>query len=197
MMSSTDNYQPINTGLAGAINLVHLCEEGIAYLYKVHHKGPHDRIALKATAFTVRVTRDDDISVLYPDAPQSVVDLLTVSIENGLTLVDIAKHAPLTSVLKQYQDVRTVTMPQSLPVDEQDKADWVRTVSVTDPDSELPVEVDIYKDRDSGGLFGVDGSYLVTLGDDDPVSNPFNGNDIQLVEPEVDVERIKRSGRVA
>lgn len=197
MMSSTENYQPINTGLAGAINLTHLCEDGMAYFYKLAHKGQHDRIAIKATAFTIRVTRNDDIGALYPDAPMSVVDVLTVSIENGLTLVDIAKHAPLTSVLKQYQDVRTVTMPQSLPVDEQNKADWVKTVSVTDPDSELPVEVDIYKDRDSGGLFGVDGSYLVTLSDDDPVSNPFNGNDIQLVEPEVDVERIKRTGRVA
>ena len=62
------------------------------------------------------------------------------------------------------------------------KADFIKEVTVIDPDTKAPVEVAIYKDRESGGMFGVDSSYILTLSDEDPVSNPFNGQDIELVE---------------
>lgn len=62
------------------------------------------------------------------------------------------------------------------------KADFVSETTVIDPDTKAPVEVAIYKDRESGGMFGVDSSYIITLSEGDPVSNPFNGNDIELVE---------------
>jgi len=54
--------------------------------------------------------------------------------------------------------------------------------TVIDPVTQAPVEVAIYKDIESGGLFGIDCSYLLTLNFADPVSNPFNGKDIKLVD---------------
>jgi hypothetical protein len=62
------------------------------------------------------------------------------------------------------------------------KAVYVKEIVVIDPDTNLPVEVAIYKDLDCGGMFGVDRSYIITLSDDDPVSSPFNGKDIMLME---------------
>lgn len=60
-------------------------------------------------------------------------------------------------------------------------AKCIKEITVIDPDTNLPVEVAIFKDSESGGMFGVDSSYIMTLSDDDPVSNPFNGNDIELI----------------
>lgn len=72
-------------------------------------------------------------------------------------------------------------------------ANFVAEVSVTDPDSGLPVELSVYKDNASGGVFAVDNSFLVTLDDDDPVIEPFNGQEVTLIDgpfgaaPDVDV----------
>jgi len=60
-------------------------------------------------------------------------------------------------------------------------ADYVTEITVIDPDTLAPVAVAIYKDRESGGMFGVDCSYTLTLSENDPVNNPFNGNEIELV----------------
>lgn len=54
--------------------------------------------------------------------------------------------------------------------------------TVIDPITQAPVEVAIYKDMDSGGLFGIDSSYLLTLNFADPISSPFNGKDMKLVD---------------
>ena len=54
------------------------------------------------------------------------------------------------------------------------KADFITEISVMDPDSKEQVELSVYKERQSGGLFAIDNSYIVTLSEDDPVSNPFN-----------------------
>lgn len=62
------------------------------------------------------------------------------------------------------------------------KAYFVTEITVIDPDTNAPVELAIYKDGQSGGMFGVDSSYIITLADDDPVNNPFNGENIELVE---------------
>ncbi len=63
------------------------------------------------------------------------------------------------------------------------KADFVTEVTVTDPDTNAPVEVAIYKDRNSGGMFGVDSSFILTLSDDDTVIEPFDGKEVILVDP--------------
>lgn len=61
------------------------------------------------------------------------------------------------------------------------KANFIKEITVVDLDTSAPVEVAIYKDRQSGAIFGIDSSYIMTLSDEDPVSNPFNGDDIELM----------------
>ncbi|WP_026959844.1 hypothetical protein [Aliagarivorans taiwanensis] len=63
------------------------------------------------------------------------------------------------------------------------KAHFVADVTVTDPDTQAPVDVAIYKDQQSGAMFGVDCSYLMLLAEDDPVFSPFNEQQLILVEP--------------
>ena len=60
-------------------------------------------------------------------------------------------------------------------------AKFIQYVTVMDPDTKRPVDIAIYKDAELGGMFGVDVSYLITLRDEDPVNNPFNGEEITLV----------------
>ncbi len=62
-------------------------------------------------------------------------------------------------------------------------ADFVTEITVIDPDTLAPVEVAIYKDRNSAGMFGVDSSYIMSRCDDDPVIEPFDGQEVMLVEP--------------
>lgn len=55
------------------------------------------------------------------------------------------------------------------------KAKFVTEITVTDPDSQLPVEMEVYK-HENGGMFAVDASYLDQCFDDgkDPVIlDPF------------------------
>jgi hypothetical protein len=61
-------------------------------------------------------------------------------------------------------------------------AKFVTEVTVTDPDTKLPVEVAIYKEA-AGGMFGVDSSYLVS---EEPESVPsiFGNGDVALIEEE-------------
>jgi hypothetical protein len=47
------------------------------------------------------------------------------------------------------------------------KAKFIKEVTVIDPDSKLPVDVSIYKEEESGGMFGVDTSFVVEV---DPYS---------------------------
>ena len=57
------------------------------------------------------------------------------------------------------------------------KAIFVKTVTVKDPDTSGSVEIGIYKDEESGGMFGVDASFLE--GTEEPVYNPFTGEQIE------------------
>ena len=61
----------------------------------------------------------------------------------------------------------------------------VCTVTVTDPDSGLPVEVEIYK-LATGGMVGVDGSWLAA--DEGPTYSPFDCVDGHPVELDFDDE---------
>ena len=61
------------------------------------------------------------------------------------------------------------------------KADYILTKTINDPDFGGAVDVALYKDRESGAIFGIDCSYILTLSEDDPVNNPFNGDEILLM----------------
>lgn len=52
-------------------------------------------------------------------------------------------------------------------------AKFITEVTVTDPDSKAPVQVSIYKDMTSGGMFGLDSSY-VEQEELEEIKNPFN-----------------------
>jgi hypothetical protein len=52
------------------------------------------------------------------------------------------------------------------------EARFVTQITVTDPDSKGGVELEIWKDPTSGGLVGIDASFLDHV--DDAIPNPFN-----------------------
>lgn len=62
------------------------------------------------------------------------------------------------------------------------KAQHVSELYVLDPDSHALVEVSVFKDMTSGGMFGIDSSYLMTLSEEDTVIEPFNGRDVVLLD---------------
>jgi hypothetical protein len=56
---------------------------------------------------------------------------------------------------------------------------FVKEVTVTDPDSGGEVAIAIYKHENSGGMFGVDSSFIEQMFEDDEVAmiaDPFNAN---------------------
>jgi hypothetical protein len=61
-------------------------------------------------------------------------------------------------------------------------AKLITEITITDPDSNLPVGVAIYKDLQSGGIFGVDSSYVEQVSD--KVWNPLStiSEKLQLME---------------
>lgn len=71
------------------------------------------------------------------------------------------------------------------------QAKFVKEITVIDPDSNLPVEISIYK-HENGGMFGIDSSYIeqVLFDDDDldnmlildPFVEPNSTNISQMVE---------------
>jgi hypothetical protein len=62
-------------------------------------------------------------------------------------------------------------------------AKQITTITVTDPDSNAPVEVAIFK-HNGGGMFGVDASFLANT--DEPVYDPFDGNQLEGEDFECD-----------
>jgi hypothetical protein len=58
----------------------------------------------------------------------------------------------------------------------------VSQVTVMDPDSNAPVDVQIYKDRATGGMFGIDASYLMLSDPEDLFTEPFNNKLIALID---------------
>jgi hypothetical protein len=61
------------------------------------------------------------------------------------------------------------------------KANYVTDITVTDPDTKLPVEVTIFK-HENGGMFGIDASYIDTIDDDNtfiPVPDLFDNENIE------------------
>jgi len=64
------------------------------------------------------------------------------------------------------------------------KYKFIKEVYVEDPDTNAPIHIEIWKDTDSGGIFGMDSSFLEQV---DEFYNPFNGKcegvDIYLPDP--------------
>ncbi len=56
------------------------------------------------------------------------------------------------------------------------KGRFIKTITVTDPDSNAPVEVDLFK-LNTGGIVGIDASFISNT--DEPIYSPFDKN-IQL-----------------
>ena len=52
-------------------------------------------------------------------------------------------------------------------------ANFIETITVIDPDTNAPVELEVYKDEQSGGLFAIDSSYLDQVVDNE-IPSPFN-----------------------
>jgi hypothetical protein len=58
---------------------------------------------------------------------------------------------------------------------------FVTEVTVNDPDTNAPVLLEIYKHEQSGGMFGMDASFIDQNFDEDEkptVADPFNNNSI-------------------
>ena len=55
------------------------------------------------------------------------------------------------------------------------KAIWIDKVTVTDPETQLPVDIEIYKHK-NGGMFGIDSSFIEQVIDDedDVIPDPFS-----------------------
>jgi hypothetical protein len=65
-----------------------------------------------------------------------------------------------------------------------DATKYIATVTVLDPDSGGPVEVEIRKDPLSGAMVGLDGSYLANT--DEDVYSPYNhGDKLSVPDDEV------------
>ncbi len=51
-------------------------------------------------------------------------------------------------------------------------ANFVEIITVTDPETQGDVELEVYKDSASGAMFAIDSSYLEQVSDEIP--SPFN-----------------------
>lgn len=70
------------------------------------------------------------------------------------------------------------------------KAFFIQTISIIDPDTGAPVELEVYKDEASAGLFAIDSSYLeqVLVKKGDGIPSPFNKSTIVEL---IDLDRSK------
>lgn len=68
-------------------------------------------------------------------------------------------------------------------------ATFIEEVTITDPDTNTPVKVAIYKHDQTGGMFGIDTSFIEQNFEDDEtptVADPFVNNAIlELVDYEI------------
>ena len=91
-------------------------------------------------------TAEKELCVLYPDESETLIeswDQLQDAVNNDHLIV-----TPFVGVVH------------------------IKDIEVTDPDSGLPVDVSIYKDKISGAMFGIDSSFP-----DDRIHSPYEIND--------------------
>lgn len=61
----------------------------------------------------------------------------------------------------------SIIFAETLKQNNMNTAKFVETITVTDPDSGLPVDLSVYKHNQSGGMLAIDSSYLDQCFDDD------------------------------
>ena len=96
------------------------------------------------------------------------------------------RHTLQEIIIKDIADTRLYENTNALDADGECQpltARYISEVTVIDPDTHSPVEVAMYKSDPNGGIFGIDCSFILTLSEEDPVSCPFSGKDISLIEP--------------
>lgn len=57
------------------------------------------------------------------------------------------------------------------------QADFIEEISIKDPDSKLDVAMSVFKHAQSGGIFGVDSSFIIEVLPEDgdiSIADPFN-----------------------
>jgi hypothetical protein len=68
-------------------------------------------------------------------------------------------------------------------------ATFIQQVTVTDPETNAPVQLSVYKHDSSGGMFAIDSSFIEQNFEDDEtptVADPFTNNAIvELIEYEI------------
>jgi hypothetical protein len=69
---------------------------------------------------------------------------------------------------------------------------WIGTIRVIDPDTGNLVEVELRK-LESGGIVGLDGSYLHDLADDEQPNNPYD--DGKIIVPDDETEPLPSTNR--
>lgn len=109
----------------------------------------------------------------------SGVDLLATHDKKGIIITPITGKGSLgrgcividkDSVEEFITGIRSIVQPDKAT------AKLVNEITQIDPDSGLPVEIDIFK-HENGGMFGVDASYLDQCFDDD--QNPIINDPLQ------------------
>ena len=61
---------------------------------------------------------------------------------------------------------------------------FIKVIHVADPDTGGDVELEVWKDTESGGIFAVDSSFLDQV--EYMVNSPFNDEKIELPQEQVD-----------
>lgn len=87
-------------------------------------------------------------------------------------------HAPLSQRLRKISR----NLDNMLEKGNISPAVYVTEVTVNDPNTSAPVELSVYKDSTSGGMFGIDSSFVDQM-DLEHVTSPFNPEyTLELVE---------------
>jgi len=122
--------------------------------------------------------------------------VLAMDVQNGATWrrASALEVADVQDSLLNANDVLTepgqwgLTVSGQLPewaqgearADSAHSARYVTEALVADPDTGDDVAVAVYKDRASGGMFGVDESYVERMGEGETVAEPFYGRRVAL-----------------
>ena len=62
---------------------------------------------------------------------------------------------------------------------------WVANITVTDPETSFPVEIEVRKDLETGAMSGLDCSFLAQMEEQDAVCDPYNpGHLIEIPDDE-------------
>ena len=92
--------------------------------------------------------------------------------------LNATREALINAITKKSSNMPTEALyslapemvPLSLP-----QAKHVVDIEIIDMDSNLPVDISIYKCSETNAMFALDSSYILTLSEDEPILNPITG----------------------